>query len=114
MQLWMLALIGALFGALPDLIGAYGNLILQDHWGLYHSAHHGSIAYALQYVPMYGLHLFIDSFAHGPGRRWWMWSERFWLEVLLWAVNIVVICWFFKVWKRNEYGASEHRTDSEA
>ena len=99
--IWALALVGAFFGALPDLFGAYGNLVRQDRWRLYNAAHTGPIHDILRYVPMYWLHLYVDSFTHGPGKRWWMGDERLWLEITLWLVNIAVIAWFVRIWRRN-------------
>jgi hypothetical protein len=56
----------------------------------------------MQYIPMYGLHLFLDSLMHGQGHRWWRWGERMWLEILLWVVNALVILWLVRTWKANE------------
>ena len=92
---------GALFGALPDIIGGYGLVIENDHWKLYNSAHSGQIEEVLRYVPMYRLHLFVDSLTHGPGKRWWEWNEMLWMEFALWGVNIAVIAWFVRVWRNN-------------
>ena len=99
--IWVLALAGGFFGALPDLFGAYGNVVRHDHWRLYISAHGGRWGEILRFVPMYWLHLFIDSYTHGPGRRWWMWNERLWVELALWGVNLVIIAWFVRIWRRN-------------
>ncbi len=98
--LWTLAGTGAFFGALPDLLGAWGNFVLHDHWRLYGSAHFGSIAAVLQFVPMYGLHLAVDAITHGPGRNWWFWSERLWMDLLLWALNFLLIILYARVWRR--------------
>ena len=99
--IWVLALAGAFFGALPDIFGAYGNLVRHDQWKLYMSAHAGPRGHILRYVPMYWLHLFVDSFTHGPGKRWWIWNERLWVEVARWVVNLAIIAWFVRIWKRN-------------
>ncbi len=98
--LWVLAFIGGFLGALPDLIGAYGNFIRHDHWTLYLSSHQGRIASVLQYVPMYWLHLRIDSVTHGPNHRWWIMGERLWLEIVFWTVNFVVIGWYMRIWRK--------------
>ncbi len=91
--LWAVVLLGAVFGALPDIISAYGVLILRNGWTLYVNAHEGPIAHVLQYIPMYGLHLFVDSITHGVGKRWWVASERLWLEILFWVINAFLIAW---------------------
>ena len=91
--LWILAFVGAILGALPDLLGAYGNFVLRDHWNLYGSAHHGRFEEILQFIPMYWLHLWVDKFMHGPKRRWWIYDERMWLEVLMWILNLAAILW---------------------
>jgi hypothetical protein len=97
------SLIGAgfLMGALPDLIGAEGNLLEHDHWAAYRTAHFGSVAHWLQYVPMYWLHLQIDALTHGKGHRWWVWNERLWLELLLWCINLLLILWLVRLWERS-------------
>ncbi len=102
-KIWIqvLFLTGAFFGALPDLFGAYGNIVDHDRWKLYVEAHTGPIGAVLRYVPMYWLHLYVDSYTHAKGRRWWVWNELLWLEVALWVVNIVVIAWFLRIWRRN-------------
>jgi hypothetical protein len=97
----VLALTGAFFGALPDLFGAYGNLVRHDHWTLYIDAHAGPLGKILRYVPMYWLHLFVDSFTHGAGKRWWVWDERLWVEATLWGANLTVIAWFVRIWRKN-------------
>jgi hypothetical protein len=98
--LWSFVAIAAFMGALPDIIGAHGNLMQHDNWSEYRVAHFGSVADVLKYVPMYGLHLYMDSFTHSMGLRWWKWNERMWLEVLLWVVNFVIIGWMIRRWRR--------------
>lgn len=98
--LWTIAGIGAFFGALPDLLGVWGTFILHDHWRLYGSAHFGAIAGVLQYVPMYGLHLAVDAFTHAPGKHWWFWSERLWVDVAFWVLNFLLIFLYARIWRR--------------
>ena len=107
--LWTLAGVGAFFGALPDLLGVWGDFVLRDHWRLYNSAHTGPVAHVLQYVPMYGLHLAVDTLTHVPGSHWWMWNERLWMEILLWALNLLVIALYIRIWRRNRIGNQESR-----
>ena len=112
----------ALVGALPDLIGMYGTLILKDDWRLYTHAHEpyrfvqvvqrsfkngvrsdmtvnevpahkATIAWWLRWLPPYGLHLFLDKHTHGTGKRWWVWRERLWLEIVGWIVTAGVWWW---------------------
>jgi len=100
--IWVLGAVGAFFGALPDIVGAYGLVVRGDGWRLYNIAHFGRLKQVLQYVPMYWLHLYVDSYTHGAGRRWWAWDERLWLEVTLWVVNGAVIALFVRIWRRNQ------------
>ena len=106
--LWILVFLGVVVGALPDLFGAYGLFILNDHWALYVNAHSGAIAGVLKYIPMYWLHLLVDSITHGEGHRWWVWNERLWLEILLWAVNGLVIWWLVKRWRERSFDPRSH------
>lgn len=99
--LWILAFVGGFFGALPDLFGAYGNFVLHDHWTLYVSAHHGALKEVFQYVPMYWLHLYLDSLMHGEHHRWWKLDERLWLEIALWILNFFFVAWYMRIWKDN-------------
>ncbi|MBI5471575.1 MAG: hypothetical protein HY961_04445 [Ignavibacteriae bacterium] len=100
--LWSLVGLGAFMGALPDLIGAHGNLIERDNWREYRVAHFGEISEVLKFVPMYGLHLYMDSLTHSVGHRWWKWNERLWLEASLWAINVLLIAWLVRTWRRIE------------
>lgn len=100
-RVWALILVGGVLGALPDIISVYGFVILRDRGRLYGSAHYGEIKEILQYIPMYALHLAIDSQTHDPSKEWYGWNVRIWLQVLLWIVNGAVIVWFYRIWKRN-------------
>ena len=106
--LWSIVALGVFFGTLPDLIGAYGNFIDHDHWTLYRNAHFGDIKQVLQYVPMYWLHLYLDTLMHGPGHRWWKYDERMWLEVTLWVINLLVIVWLIRTWRTKAVSAPVH------
>jgi len=99
--IWTIGAVGAFFGALPDIVGAYGLMVRGDQWRLYNIAHFGKLKRVLEYVPMYWLHLYVDSFTHGNGKRWWAWDERLWVEVALWLINGTVIALFVRIWKRN-------------
>ena len=98
---WGFALVGAILGMLPDLIGLYGYVFLHDHGRIYNSAHSGAIKEIIQYIPMTWLHLFFDSFMHDPDRTWEGFYVRRSLQVLLWMVNIGLIVWFVRIFKRN-------------
>ena len=105
--IWILGFVGAFFGALPDLFGAYGNYVRHDHWALYISAHRGELKEIFQYVPMYWLHLYTDSLMHGEHHRWWRPEERLWMEVAFWILNCSLIWWYRVIWKKNQ------KTDSQ-
>jgi hypothetical protein len=99
--LWILVTIGATFGVLPDLLGAYGFLVAHDNGQLYESAHSGAVSHVLQFIPMSALHLAIDSLAHDNGNGWYIRNGRLWIDIAMWLVNFVVIYWFVIIWKRN-------------
>jgi hypothetical protein len=108
--IWILVILGGLFGALPDLLGAYGFLVKHDHGALYFSAHHGAIAETLQYVPMYWLHLRLDSITHG--RHSMITPEYVWIEVVVWTVNLMLMWWFAKIWRTNQGSILPQKADS--
>jgi hypothetical protein len=95
-----LACMGGILGVLPDIIGLYGFVVRHDHGDLYYSAHHGAVKEMLQYIPMYSLHLGVDSLTHDPDRQWYGWNVRIWLQIVLWLVNGILICWFLGIWKQ--------------
>ena len=99
--LWSLAAVGGFLGVLPDVIRFYGFVFRRDHGILYQSSHFGALKDVLQYIPMYGLHVAIDSFTHDPDLEWHGWNVRIWLQLILWAINIVLIMWFVKIWRKN-------------
>jgi len=98
--LWTLILVGAILGDLPDLLGVYGFFIMNDHGELYDSAHTGHIGKILVFIPMYGLHLCLDSIMHEMERERNIFSEWFWIEVAMWVVNILLIYAFVRMWKK--------------
>ena len=98
-----LAVVGGVLGVLPDLLGLYG-MIVRRSGQIYDSAHIGMLRDHLHYIPMYALHLGVDSLTHDPDRQWYGWNVRVWLQIVLWIVNIVVIVWFYRIWKRNQPG----------
>lgn len=98
---WVIAVVGAILGVLPDLLGGFGFILAHDEGELYRSAHWGAIKSVMQYVPMYWLHLFCDSYMHEPGRTWHGFHLRPTLEVLLWVANILLTVWFVRIWRRN-------------
>ena len=95
----LLVIAGGTLGVLPDLLGLYG-FIFRHSQELYNSAHIGPLRDRLAYIPMYALHLGVDSLTHDPDRQWYGWNVRVWLQVLLWVVNIAVIVWFVRIWKK--------------
>jgi hypothetical protein len=96
----LLIVTGGILGMLPDLLGLFGYLV--DRSGeMYGSAHAGPLKEMLQYIPMYALHLAVDSLTHDPHRQWYGWNMRVWLQILFWMINIAGIIWFGRIWKKN-------------
>jgi hypothetical protein len=87
----LVAFAGAILGDLPDLIGVSGIIFAHDNGRLYRLAHAGAIKDVLQYIPMYWLHLFLDSFTHSMEDRWSLWNEWVLFEVVVWTVNVLLI-----------------------
>ena len=98
--LWFLATIGAILGDLPDLLGAFGYLILNDRGNLYYQAHWGSIKEVLQYIPMYALHLLLDSYTHRMEDRWTLWNHWVEFEVIAWTINLSLIVLLVLIWRK--------------
>ncbi len=95
-----IATLGALAGDLPDLIGVFGVLFEHDNGRLYQVAHTGFIKDVLQYIPMYWLHIFLDSFTHSMEDRWSFWNDWVGFEAVAWAINIILIAWFVHIWRK--------------
>jgi hypothetical protein len=76
----------AVIGTLPDVIGYAGNVV-KGNYEWYNKAHKDWKW--LRWLPPYGLHIWLDSFTHGPGKRWWV--ERIWAEILSWIIVITII-----------------------
>lgn len=89
--------------ALPDVIGAAEKIIKRDAlaWKWYTWAHCldmfdcpawlRSIFMALRLLPPYALHLWMDKRLHDPFRRWWVWDELLWTEILGWTGIIIAL-----------------------
>jgi len=99
--LWSLVVVGGVLGDLPDIIGVYGYYFRNDHGELYDSAHIGAISKVLVFIPMYGLHLCLDSIMHAFEKEIKMSVEWLWLEVVMWTVNVLLVYAFVRLWKSN-------------
>jgi hypothetical protein len=80
----------AVFGALPDIIGWVDKLVHRNHnlWNWYLWAH--NYPWYLCIVPTYLFHVFLDSFTHEDGKRWWIPGERLSYEITAWVVLIIL------------------------
>lgn len=85
---WEAYLLFAFMGALPDLIGYYGNLRDSDY-SLYNEVHALKWTNPIVYLPPALLHVFLDSFTHGAGKRWWVFTERLYLYI--WNIIITLV-----------------------
>lgn len=112
---WHEVLLSGFIGVLPDILGWIGTQFRKDQYALYNLAHSigaGFIADAIGLASLfvyfatgtalflfvafgclgYSLHLFLDSFTHVEGKRWWLWSERaFWNYSLWFALCIIAL-----------------------
>lgn len=77
---------------LPDLIGWLEKLYYKNNskWNWYKKVHTISETNFLIYIPGSLLHIILDTFVHGDGKRWWVWNERLWVEILGWLLTILV------------------------
>ena len=99
---WVCALV-AIQGALPDLIGAYGNWFLHDNYQLYLYAHQ----YLWFEFPFGWLHVFIDKFWHQPAGGWYWWGYV--VEPAIW-IAIIYFLFFFKKKVKNENSEAQDWT----
>jgi len=79
---------GGLFGLLPDLIGAVGNL-LGDDWESYNEAHELKTSNPLVYIPASLAHLALDAFVHREGSHWW--PKYAPLEFVTWIIGLALL-----------------------
>ena len=70
-----------LIASVPDII----PLITCDY-KLYDKIH--QFKHWMSWIPPITLHVFLDKFGHGEGKRWWVWKERMWLELGTWVINL--------------------------
>lgn len=85
--LWWIAVISFIVGILPDIpIPAW-----------YALAHTGWLAWALIWIPPWGLHVLYDIPLHKVG-NWW--STYWWLETSLWIISLFTL-WYYLIRKEN-------------
>jgi len=82
---------GAALGALPDIIGYAEKLIFKNESWQWYLAAHKLKWYYLWCLP-YSLHIILDKFTHGDGKRWWKLKERLWLEIVGWILTLGMLC----------------------
>lgn len=95
---WLIVSFFILQGLAPDLIGAYGNLILHDSWSLYISAHSGEIWETLKWFPGYFLHVSVDVWCHNQGGGWS--ALGWWIEVI--GVPVTIYFTYLIITKRKQ------------
>jgi hypothetical protein len=84
---WGLA--GALIGAEPDITGAMGRLMTGGFWDVHIEVHKVKLSNFRVFSPPALLHIWLDSFTHEWGQRWWVWNERLWVEVVGWIITAI-------------------------
>lgn len=97
----------ALLAGVPDIA-----ILKNDGGKLYNDIH--NFRHWLSFLPPITLHILLDKFTHGNGKRWYAgkwyeyfykWRERMWVEVITWAVNLAIITYylitykFFELWQ---------------
>lgn len=87
------ATLGAVLGALPDIIGWMGRIVEPFDWTLYGEAHSGSLARILKRFPPYWLHLKVDTFFHTEANHGHWWPSLWWMEAGFWIVNGLLAWW---------------------
>jgi hypothetical protein len=98
----ILGIISGLAAAVPDVAGEiYAHYLEKDGYkyrmyGLLHER--GNLfSRMMSYIPGYYLHIMQDRFLHKPGKRWWIWKERMWYEIIAWVLNIILIWIYLKI-----------------
>lgn len=75
---------------IPDL-----TILKSDNGRLYDKIHYEW--HWLAFIPPITLHVLLDRLGHGEGKRWWVWKERLWLELLTWVINLYTIIIILKL-----------------
>lgn len=82
------------FGIFPDIVPAIENKSINadkwEKWDWYKKLHKINI---LCIIPSFGLHILLDKYTHGHGRRWWIKSERLIYEIVGWIISLIIILW---------------------
>jgi len=96
-----LATVFACIAAIPDVTGEAEpeNPGESKRWNWYVECHQGAINewmkrhwYLLFPLPWI-LHTWLDTFTHVEGKRWWIWNEGLWKELLGWVIAGVSLWW---------------------
>lgn len=82
----ILGTLGAVLGALPDIIGWAGRVHEPGSWTLYREAHGGRIRDKFEWSPQYQLHVWVDEMFHADGEGHW-WPRLWWMEIGYWLLN---------------------------
>ena len=86
------SIVHGVISMMPDIIGFIEKIYYWDsqRWNWYSKVHQLKW---MRVIFGWGLHIFLDKYTHGEGKRWWKWNERLWVEVLSWLV--LIIFWIF-------------------
>lgn len=88
--------IGAIIGMTPDILGAYGNVMLNDNYRLNHIAH--TWRNEMRYISPIALHLYIDELYHIPYESGGGWNYTKWPLFVAVFIIEAVITYFIWVW----------------
>lgn len=88
---------GALFGAMPDIVGYYGKFSIKgrkivynkNDWELYNFVHELSFANPLVYLPQSLAHILLDKPFHTKNCKWWLKPCRKWW-LLAWLISLIM------------------------
>ena len=96
----------AIAGTLPDIVADLDSLG-KDKWTEFskkwYEDSHAFRKWWLNLIPGSMLHITLDTFGHGYGKRWyanesnwhyflpWKWREAMWLESVTWLINIILL-----------------------
>lgn len=87
-----------IMGGINDILPAVENTSFNaNKWTKWESYKKHHTYNKLCIFPSYFLHIFLDSFTHGEGKRWWIVNERLSWEIVGIILSVLLITFLFSI-----------------